>query len=112
MNDQTDLANALSTLTRHLLIEGAHGSDVSQPKEPWLSIERAAIHADVSPDTVRNWISAGQLKAGRMGRVVRLRASDIDAMLLKDVIKNAQPQTKSRPGKKATRRSAQILDTI
>lgn len=53
------------------------------PPDNWLVPFEAAQYAAVSEDTLRGWISAGQLPAGRVGRVLRIRRSDIDALLLR-----------------------------
>lgn len=50
--------------------------------EPWVSIAEAAAYAGVAEDTVREWIRLQALPVGRHGRVIRLRRSDIDALLL------------------------------
>lgn len=82
MSEPQMIAEALAVLKRHLTHQGnAEEREPRQP-EPWLSIEKAALHADVSPDTVRKWIAGGQLPYGRVGRVIRIRASSIDTMLL------------------------------
>ena len=38
-----------------------------------LSTEAAAAYAGVSAATVREWVSAGQLRAQRAGRVIKIR---------------------------------------
>lgn len=50
--------------------------------EPWLSIADAAAYAAVSEDTIREWIRLELLPCGRAGRVLRVRRSAIDALLL------------------------------
>jgi excisionase family DNA binding protein len=55
---------------------------VAASSEPWLSIADAAAYAAVSEDTIREWIRLEQLPCGRAGRVLRVRRSAIDALLL------------------------------
>lgn len=46
-----------------------------------LSTHAAAEYAGVSPATIREWVSAGRLRAQRAGRVLKVRKSDLDAFL-------------------------------
>lgn len=49
----------------------------------WLRIADAAKRASVSEPTIRRAISAGKLKAYRVGpRLVRVRAEDVDAWVM------------------------------
>lgn len=48
--------------------------------ESRLSIEQAAQLYDVHPATVRRWIASGRLPAYRVGRLVRIKASDLDTL--------------------------------
>ena len=52
---------------------------------PWMTIDEAAAYGRVSVPTLRGEIKARRLAAYRVGghRVFRLRASDLDAWLLK-----------------------------
>lgn len=43
--------------------------------------DQAAELLGVSPWTIRRWVREGQLRAFRVGRLVRIAASDMDAML-------------------------------
>lgn len=52
------------------------------PAEPWLTIADAAAYAAVSEDTIREWIRLELLPCGRAGRVIRVRRSAIDVLLL------------------------------
>lgn len=58
--------------------------------EPWLTIADGAAYAAVSEDTLREWIRLGQLPCGRAGRVLRVRRSSIDALLLSGVTDSPQ----------------------
>ena len=46
-----------------------------------LSTVQAARYAGVSPATIREWASAGQLRVQRAGRVIKVRRGDLDAFL-------------------------------
>ena len=46
-----------------------------------LSTGEAAAYAGVSPATSREWVNAGQLRAQRAGRVLKVRRGDLDAFL-------------------------------
>jgi excisionase family DNA binding protein len=46
-----------------------------------LSTEAAAAYAGVSAATIREWVTAGQLRAQRAGRVIKIRHGDLDAFL-------------------------------
>jgi|SRR6185312_59534 len=46
-------------------------------EEGFISINRAAEIADTHPATIRTWIRAGRLRAGRTGRHYKVRKSDV-----------------------------------
>lgn len=46
-----------------------------------LSTEQAAEVAGVNPKTIREWICAGKLTAGRRGRLRTIRREDLDRYL-------------------------------
>jgi len=49
-------------------------------QETWLTIGQVAERLTVDPRTVRRWIAAGKLAAGRAGpRIVRIRSRDLAA---------------------------------
>ncbi len=49
--------------------------------EPWLTVEEAAQHAQVSDKTILGWIRCGRLNAGGAGKLTRVKATDVDACL-------------------------------
>lgn len=52
------------------------------PNLPHLfSIETVAAMLDVSPKTVRRWISAGELPVHRLGRQIRISEADLAAFI-------------------------------
>jgi excisionase family DNA binding protein len=52
-----------------------------RPSNPALSTDQAAEYAGVSPATIRAKISCRELRAVRVGRVFKVRRSDLDAFL-------------------------------
>lgn len=57
-------------------------ADKVTPENPgWLTIKTAANRVGVHPNTIREWIAAGTLKAYRYGeRIVRINPADLDAI--------------------------------
>lgn len=47
----------------------------------WLSTQAAAKRLGVTPRTLYRFIDQGELPAYRMGRVIRLRTSEVDAYI-------------------------------
>jgi excisionase family DNA binding protein len=46
----------------------------------WLSIKAAAEQMDVSVSTIKRWLDRG-LPSRKKGRIVRIRAADLDAYM-------------------------------
>lgn len=79
--DEEAAFSALTVLMQHLLRRGRAGT-ASPDAQRWLTVEEGARYAGVCDDTLRLWIAKGHLRAGRCGKVMRVRTSDIDEMLL------------------------------
>jgi excisionase family DNA binding protein len=47
----------------------------------WLSTQDAARRLGVTPRTLYRFIDLGELPGYRLGRVIRLKASDVDAFI-------------------------------
>ena len=61
---------------------GIVGREVTKPQPlKLLSVLEAADYAKVSPQTVRRWIKAGDLKVYRAGRQIRIDEADLLAYL-------------------------------
>lgn len=102
-----EIASALSVLLRAVVTRPVPAAvAVAVPVEPWLTIAAGARHASVSEETVREWITLGLLPAGRCGRVLRVRSSDIDAMLTQKGSGGAGPSEEPSP------RSNEILASL
>jgi excisionase family DNA binding protein len=70
---RTELRAELTEL-RQLLVSRPAG-------DRYLSTAAAAAHADVHPDTVREWMKAGQLPAHHAGRELRVKLSELEAFM-------------------------------
>jgi excisionase family DNA binding protein len=55
-------------------------SQVSPYDVPWLSIATTAQMVGISQKTVRRAIAEGRLPASRVGRLIRIRRDDVDAL--------------------------------
>lgn len=51
------------------------------PEIEWLSTQGAARRLGITPRTLYRFIDQGELPAYRMGRVIRVKASDIEAFI-------------------------------
>ena len=47
--------------------------------EKWLTVEEVAQQCQVSEVTVRRWISAGDLRAAKLGKGWRVKPDDLNA---------------------------------
>jgi excisionase family DNA binding protein len=57
-------------------------TQINQSEKKYLSISESAEYLGVHPNTIRNWIRFGTLKAGRVGlRTIRIQKSDLDQLL-------------------------------
>jgi len=80
-SDDELLAALMLVLRRLMRPEKSPSPGPDPSSQPWLSPADAAKYASISEDTLRLWISRGQLPAGRVGKVIRVKRSDIDALL-------------------------------
>jgi excisionase family DNA binding protein len=57
-------------------------TQITESEKKYLSIAESAEYLAVHPNTIRNWIRIGTLKAGRVGlRTIRIQKSDLDQLL-------------------------------
>ena len=55
---------------------------MAAPEEPtWLGTQDAARHLGITPRTLYRLIDEGEIPAYKLGRVLRLKLSDVDAFL-------------------------------
>ncbi len=50
-------------------------------EDSFLTVDEVAQTLRLNPQTVRNWIDSGSLRAVRVGRRVRIRQSDLDELV-------------------------------
>jgi excisionase family DNA binding protein len=83
IRDATKLAlrDELPAIIREHLKPLLERQERSAERGEALSTVAVASYAGVSPATVREWVSSGQLRAQRAGRLLRVRRSDLDAFL-------------------------------
>jgi excisionase family DNA binding protein len=67
------------------------------PDDEFLPVAEVAELHKLNQQTVRNWIGAGYLKGLHVGRRVRIRRSDLEALLERSRIQPSPPQTESSP---------------
>jgi excisionase family DNA binding protein len=60
-------------LPEHLLPERT-------PARPWRTQAEAAAHFQVTIKTIRRWVAEGILPAYRVGRQIRIKTADLDAL--------------------------------
>lgn len=58
-----------------------HVSRDDQSEIRWLSTAEASNHLGITPRTLYRFIDEGQLPAYRMGRVIRLKAHEVEAFI-------------------------------
>jgi excisionase family DNA binding protein len=84
--DEKALVHVITDAVRQVVREEL--SKVPERSE-YLSVREAAEIADVIPGTIRSWIEAGKLGRYQAGRHVRVKRSELDALL-------GQPSTTDR----------------
>jgi excisionase family DNA binding protein len=60
---------------------GYRGDMTSSADIEWLSTQEAARRLGITTRTLYRFVDQGELAAYRMGRVIRLKATDIDAFI-------------------------------
>ena len=90
------LPAAMSPLDAHLreLVRAVVREELAREREAakpaeYLATARAAEMADVAEGTIRRWIREGRLAGYRAGRVVRVKRSDLEALLGRDASEEA-----------------------
>jgi excisionase family DNA binding protein len=53
-------------------------NEYSMPTEPWVSVEDVASHLGVAKDSVYRWIDHKGLPAHKIGRLWKLKFSEVD----------------------------------
>jgi excisionase family DNA binding protein len=81
---QLAIRDELPTILREQLkqfAEAREGTTVSVRGNPALSTDEAGDYAGISPGTIRAKVASGELRAVRVGRVIKVRRADLDAFL-------------------------------
>lgn len=52
-----------------------------QRQEPWVTVDEVAKHLGVAKDTVYRWIETKSLPAHRVGRLWKLKLSQVDGWI-------------------------------
>jgi excisionase family DNA binding protein len=89
--DEKELVQVITEAVRQVIREELSRAPA---RSEYLSVQEAATIADVIPGTIRCWIDAGKLQRYQAGRHVRVRRSDLDALLAKpsSVERTASPE--------------------
>ena len=77
--DETALQSLIADVLRRVLRE--EGRAVASAPERYVSVGEAARRIDVAPATVREWIGQGRLGRYNAGRELRVKVSELDAIL-------------------------------
>lgn len=114
--DVEEIVEAIATLLRSALDGRTPSGDPCQG-EPWLSVAAGALHASVSEDTLREWIASGALRVGRVGRIIRVRRSEIDRLLLAEdsqmaAIEEPEPEEPDVADGETSERARKILTSL
>lgn len=64
-----------------------------------LTVPEIAAELKLNQQTIRNWIDQGKLPANRMGRRVRVRREDFEALLAQSATVRERPDSKPREAK-------------
>jgi excisionase family DNA binding protein len=57
--------------------------NISMTTDEWLTIAEASKYIKLSIPSIRNYLKSGKLPTYRMGRTIRLKRSDLDALFKK-----------------------------
>lgn len=75
--------------------DAVHASPVPDQADEFMTVAEVAATLRLNQQTVRNWIDAGTLPAVHIGRRVRIRRDDFDALLDASVIGTRQVASSS-----------------
>ncbi len=67
-----DVVNTLPPNERNRFVSLLPGATATQPPPKLLTVPEVAARWGVTPRTVRNWISSGELPAIKRGRAIRI----------------------------------------
>ena len=103
--DERSLVHLITDALRQVLRE-----ELSKAPEriEYLSVREAAEIANVIPGTIRSWIEAGKLGRFQAGRHVRIKRSDLDALLGQPALKEREASPEELAFAAFRRRSGRI----
>lgn len=82
--------------------------------EPWVSIDEVAAHVGVGKDSIYRWIDGRGLPATKVGKLWKLKLSEVDAWMRARPAPDAAPRTprKQRPARRPAdpRRLVLVVD--
>ena len=104
--DEKALLHVITDAVRQVVREEL--SKVPERNE-YLSVREAAEIADVIPGTIRSWIEAGKLGRYQAGRHVRVKRSDLDALLDKPVAVDREASPEEQAFASFRRRSGRTV---
>lgn len=54
----------------------------AEETEKWSSLDKVALHLDVSKDTIYRWIANKQMPAHKIGRLWKFKLSEVDEWVI------------------------------
>lgn len=67
--------------SRNTPVRRSKASNTATPRKRMLSVQQVAAELGVQDAVVRNMIATGELRAVRVGRLIRIDPADLDAAL-------------------------------
>jgi excisionase family DNA binding protein len=89
--DEGALRALIAEEVRKVVREELARGTPSGPGDGYLSVKEAARVASVAMDTVRDWIANGCLGRYNAGRVLRVKRSELDALLARSTPNGTAP---------------------
>ena len=78
--------------------------------DEYLTVNEIAEHLKLNPQTVRNWIDQGALRAVRIGRRVRVSRAEMDRILAQGASTTAEPQASAVASDQPDEQLSQALE--
>ena len=78
--------------------------------DEYLTVNEIAEHLKLNPQTVRNWIDQGALRAVRIGRRVRVPRAEMDRVLAQGTSTTAEPRASAVASDQPDQQLSQALE--
>ena len=78
--------------------------------DEYLTVNEIAEHLKLNPQTVRNWIDQGALRAVRIGRRVRVSRAEMDRILAQGASTTAEPRASAVASDQPDEQLSQALE--